>query len=136
MSELSETRIRHLEAIQGVINRMNSNAFTLKALTGTLTAAVIAYAGATPTPSPKLVLAGIVPVAIFWLMDARYLRQEKLFRELYEGVRKGEVPEPFDMNFMRYNKKVDDVLVVAFSWSVLWFYLTLVVILGVLARIV
>lgn len=135
MVELSETQIRHLEAIQGVINRMNSNAFTLKALAGSLTAAVIAYAAAVQTADSGLVWAGIVPVTIFWLMDAQYLRQERLFRKLYDAVRKGEVSEPFDMGFSRYNKDVPHVVRIAISWSVLWFYLTLVVVLGVLALV-
>lgn len=134
MTELSETRIRHLEAIQAVVNRMNSNAFALKALAGTITAAVIAYAGAAPDAAPRLAWAGIVPAVVFWLMDAQYLRQERLFRKLYDGVRGGEVEEPFSMDFRRYSKEVAHVIRIAISWSVIWFYLTLVAVLGVLAR--
>ena len=135
MDELSETQTRHLEAVQGVINRMASNSFALKALTGTITAAVIAYAAAAQSPTPWFAAAGIVPAAVFWLMDAQYLRLERLFRKLYDGVRKGEVAEPFDMDFSRYDKEVDGLTRIAWSWSVRWFYLTLVVVLGVIAVI-
>ena len=76
---------------------------------------------------------GAVPAVIFWAMDAKYLRLEKMFRSLYDDVRKGVVTEPFDMNFMRYDETVDEPAVVAFSWSVRWFYLTLIVILVVLS---
>ena len=62
-------------------------------------------------------------------MDAQYLRLERLFRKLYDGVRQGEVDEPFDMNFTRYNSQVEPVWRIAKSWSVVWFYLTLVVVL-------
>ena len=58
MFELSDQQVRRLEFIQGVINRMASNSFTLKALAGTITAAVLAYAGATKVAQPVLVLAG------------------------------------------------------------------------------
>lgn len=133
MVELSENQVRHLEMIQGIITRMNSNAFALKALAGVITASVIAYAGAAQSAVSWLVLAGIVPVAVFWLMDAQYLRQERLFRKLYAGVRRGEVADPFHMDFLRYNKEVHTVGRIAISWSVLWFYLALVIVLGVLA---
>lgn len=132
-SDVPEQKIRHLEMIQGVINRMASNSFALKALSGTITAAIIAYAGATKDPAKWFALAGILPAVIFWAMDAKYLRLEKMFRSLYDDVRIGVVTEPFDMNFMRYDKTADKLAVVAFSWSVRWFYLTLIAVLIVLA---
>ena len=132
MTEPAESQIRHLEMIQGVINRMAGNSFALKALSGTITAAGIAYAGATNDPASWFAAAGILPAAIFWIMDAKYLRLEKLFRALHDGVRSGKVQEPFDMNFMRYDKTVEGLAKVAISWSVAWFYLTLIVILIVL----
>jgi len=133
MTAPSEAVIRHLEVIQGVINRMSSNAFALKALAGTITAAVVAYTGAVEAPTYKILLAGIVPVAVFWFMDAQYLRQEKLFRELYNGVRKGEIVEAFDMDYTRYSEKVSGVVCIAFSRAVVWFYVSLIALLAVLA---
>jgi len=133
MTEPSEAVIHHLQFIQGVISRMNSNAFALKALAATITAAVLAYTGAVQDATFELLLAGVVPVVVFWLMDAQYLRQERLFRKLYDGVRKGEIAEPFDMNFKKYEEDVDGVFDIALSWSVFWFYLTLGGLLGVLA---
>ncbi len=135
MAELSETQTRHLEAIQGVITRMAANTFTLKVLAGTITAAVIAYAGATQSRAPWFAVAGMMPAVVFWLLDAKYLRLERLFRKLYDDVRAGQVAEPFDMNFLRYDNDVASLARIAISWSVLWFYLTLVVILIVLALV-
>jgi hypothetical protein len=37
------------------------------------------------------------------------------------------------MNFIRYNNQVESVLRIAISWSVVWFYLTLVVALIAIA---
>ena len=115
---------------------MASNSFAMKAFAGTITAAVIAYAGAAQNPAPLLAVAGILPVSVFWIMDARYLRLEKLFRKLYDGVRSGEVTEPFDMNFMRYDGDVDHLVRVGTAWSARLFYLPLVVILAILALVI
>ena len=68
-------------------------------------------------------------------MDAQYLRLEKLFRKLYDGVRQGEVDEAFDRDFSRYDSQVESVWCIAKSWSVNWFYLTLVVVLIAVAVI-
>ena len=133
MVELTENLVRHLEVIQRVITRMAGNSFALKALAGTIAAAVIAYAGATYDPSPWVTGAGILPSIVFWLMDAQYLRLERLFRKLYDGVRRGEVDEPFDMDVTRYSSEVESMWSIAKSWSVLWFYLILVVVLIVVA---
>ena len=111
---------------------MAANSFALKALAVTLMAGVLAFTGASRNPSPVLALAALVPIMSFWFLDAHYLRLERLFRRLYDGVRRGEVPEPFDMNFVRYEADEQSTLRIAFSWSVGWFYGTLLVVLLVL----
>jgi len=129
MFEPSDNQVRHLEIIQGVINRMASNTFALKALGGTFAAAALAYAGAANDVQPVLVWIGVIPVSAFWYLDTRYLRLEKLFRKLYNAVRKGNVEEPFDMNFSRFDAEVPNHLEIAWLWSVRDFYLALVAIL-------
>ena len=129
MFEPSDNQVRHLEIIQGVINRMASNTFALKVLAGILAAAVLSYAGAANDVQPVLVWIGVIPVGAFWYLDCRYLRLEKLFRKLYNAVRKGNVEEPFDMNCSRFDAEVPNHLDIAWSWSVRDFYLTLVGIL-------
>ena len=126
MFEPSDNQVRHLEIIQGVINRMATNTFALKALAGTLAAAILAYAGAAKDVHALLVWTGVIPVGAFWYLDARYHRLEKLFRKLYNAVRKGNVEEPFDMNFSRFDAEVPNHLEITWSWSVRDFYLALV----------
>ena len=132
---MEETKLRHLEAIQAVITRQASNSFALKALTGTITAAVVAYTGATTTPAPLMPVAGILPALVFWIMDAKYLQQERQFRGLYNAACRDEVDELFSMNFAKYGGKVDSVLRIAFSWSVIWFYLVNVVVVTATAHL-
>ena len=82
-----DTKTPHLVMIQGVITRMASNSFALKVLAVTLTAGVLAFTGATKDPDPIIVLAGLLPVVMFWGMDAQYLRLERLYRRLFDAAR-------------------------------------------------
>ena len=114
--------VAHLTMIQGVVSRLETNSFTLKALAITLASAVLAFLGAVRNPNAVFTAAGCLPVIVFWLMDAQYLRLGRIFRRLYDGVRQGEVDEPFAMDFRRYAKCEQSVLRIAFSWSVGWIY--------------
>ena len=114
--------VAHLSMIQGVVNRLETNSFTLKALAMTLASAVLAFLGSVKNPHVIFAVAGSLPVIVFWLMDAQYLRLGRIFRRLYNGVRQGEVTEPFTMDYKLYAKLEKSVLRIAISWSVGWFY--------------
>lgn len=81
-------KLKHLEMVQGVINRMASNSFMLKGWAVTLVAGIFALAG---KDTDKLyILVSYVPVIIFGGLDAYYLLQERLYRLLYDKVRHTE----------------------------------------------
>ena len=122
MGNSNEGMIAHLSMIQGVVNRLETNSFTLKALAMTLASAILAFSGAVKNPNVVFTAAGSLPIIVFWLMDAQYLRLGRIFRRLYNGVRQGEITEPFSMDFQRYSKYEQSTLRIAFSWSVGWFY--------------
>ena len=132
MTQLDQAKIAHLEMVQNVITRMASNSFALKVLTVTLTAGVLAFTGAVTDPSPKILLAALVPMVTLWGLDAQYLRLERLFRRLYDAVRRSEVEEPFSMNIAPYTDAEQHVIRIAFSWSVVAFYAPIVFVLLVL----
>jgi len=132
MTEFDQAKIAHLQMVQNVITRMASNSFALKAVTVTLTAGVLAFTGAATDPSPQILLAALVPLVMLWGMDAQYLRLERLFRRLYDAIRRGEVEEPFSMNIGPYSKDEQDVARIAMSWSVVVFYAPIAVVLLVL----
>ncbi len=129
-------RIAHLEMVQNVITRMGANSFALKAVTVTLTAGVLAFTGAVTDPSPTILLAALVPLVMLWYLDAQYLRLERLFRRLYDAVRRGEAGEPFTMDISPYLTLEEHVARIALSWSVVGFYapiaIVLIVLLGIL----
>lgn len=84
-----DARAKYLEMIQSVISRMASNSFKLKGWAVTLVAGVFALAA--KDANELYCLIAYIPVVVFWGLDAYYLEQEKLYRELYNCVREMEV---------------------------------------------
>lgn len=123
MAELSANNIAHLGMIQGVINRMAANSFALKALAVTITAAIIAITGTQQNTPNSVSYLGLLPVFVFWMMDAKYLRLERLYRKLYDHIRTGREFDPFGMNTAQFDGVVSSTLSIAISWSLIWFYL-------------
>ena len=81
---MEQERIQHLEFIQNIINRMNSNSFQIKEWMITIVSALLAlYAS---SDNVTYVFVAIVPTLLFWYLDAYYLQQERKFRELYKDV--------------------------------------------------
>lgn len=92
-----EPKLKHLEFIQGVVDRLASDSFRLKGWSVVLVAAVFVVMAV--QGRIELAAAGIVPVLLFWGLDGYFLWQERLFRALYDHVRgleDGEVD--FSMN--------------------------------------
>ena len=80
-----DAKIAHLQMIQSVITRMGSNSFLLKGWSVTLIAALFALAAA--KTNPLFIYLAYFPSISFWSLDAYFLRQERLFRKLYEHVK-------------------------------------------------
>jgi len=81
---MTDEKIKHLEMIQRIITRMNTNSFQIKAFTITVLSALLAlYARSN---NQHYVLVGIASTCIFWALDAFYLQQERKFRGLYNDA--------------------------------------------------
>ena len=91
---MEKDKLKHLEFIQNVITRMNTNSFQIKGWAITLVSATLAlYAS---TKNECFILVGVFPSLIFWFLDAYYLTQERKFRGLYNDVA-GVSEKPFDL---------------------------------------
>ena len=77
-------RQKHLEFIQGVINRLATASFRLK---GWAVVLVTALSVLMREELGGLAPIALVPVLIFWGLDGYFLWQERLFRALYDHVR-------------------------------------------------
>ena len=80
-----EAKLKHLEFIQGVINRLATNSFRLKGWAVVLVAALLALLAQAKCIDYSPV--AFVPIVFFWGLDAYFLWQERLFRALYDHVR-------------------------------------------------
>ena len=135
-SESESIKIAHLTLIQGIITRMGSNSFTLKALSASFGSAAIAVMAAVDRPSISYAIAALIPILIFWLMDAQYLRYERAYRDLFDKVRKGEEVDAYDLNAAPFMGNFPAVLRIAATWSVSLFYIAILIGFGLVAILI
>jgi hypothetical protein len=129
-----ENKHKHLEFIQNAINRMAGNSFLLKGWTVTLVSAIFALAQ--KDANRAYLLVPIFPGLIFWFLDGYFLRQERLFRKLYDHVRLlDEDKIDFSMNTLPFQASVDDVIRVALSKTLVAFYGSVMAVVVVAALI-
>jgi len=125
-----EAKLKHLDLIQGVVNRLAQNSFLLKGWAVTLVSALLALS---VTAKEKIALVSIafVPVVVFWILDGYYLWQERLFREVYKDVsKKAEKDIDFVMNPMAFSEGSKTWLATLFSKTIIIFYLSLLLTMG------
>ena len=97
----SPERTKHLEFIQATIARQASHAFAIKGWS--LTVATVIYAYTASNLSCWLAVLACLPAIAFAWLDLFYLRQERLFRELYRNAFQPETSVPvFDMDTKPY----------------------------------
>lgn len=91
-----EDRRQHLSFVQSVISRMASASASAK--TWLLPIVTAAYGYGFVQASWPVALFGLAAVAVFALLDANYLKQERSFRNLYDSVAQGKKVPAFSMN--------------------------------------
>ena len=92
-----EFRLKHFDYIQATIARLAANSFAIKGWSITVAAAVLALGSARVSPSQLAVIAS-VSTGAFWGLDAYYLRNERLYRRLYDVVRLDDQVESLTMS--------------------------------------
>lgn len=147
---MSKINDKHLEFIQGVINRHNSNSFRIKGWAITITAAIFALTGT--IKEPFLCFIALGPTIMFWVLDSMFLANERSFVSLYScvangnklKVKKGDLKKDvqktiesdfkeytvktYSMNFVQFKEiKRNNWTNVFFSYTIRWFYIALTV---------
>lgn len=97
ISTLDPSRLKHLEMLQAVITRMANNSFLIKGWSTTLLAAILAFA--VRDKHPEMTYVACLPTLMFWLLDAYFLHQERLFRKLWDQLRTEARETPSDFSF-------------------------------------
>ena len=80
-----EAKLKHLEFIQGIVNRLGADSFRLKGWTVVLMSALFVLLARTGCIESAPF--AVAPVVAFWGLDGYFLWQERLFRALYDHVR-------------------------------------------------
>ena len=120
----NERILKHLEFIQGVVNRLGRNSFLLKGWSmAVLVAGALLMVRLRPD-QPLLALTLLLPVVGFWMLDAYFLRQERLFRAEYDRVRQQDETD-FAMNPMQHKDQPKH------SWLATFFSVTLLLFYGI-----
>ena len=78
-------KLKHLELILGVVNRLSTNSFLLKGWSVVLMSALFALSASERHSS--FVFVAYLPALVFWGLDGFFLWQERLYRALYNHVR-------------------------------------------------
>ena len=125
-----DEKFRHLQFIQGVINRLASNSFQMKGWSVVLVAAILVLLAREDRLDAAPIALG--PVLIFWGLDGYFLWQERLFRALYDHVRVLEDEEiDFSMDVKPFTNGLSSSwLGATFSRTLLFFYAALAVTIG------
>ena len=116
-----EQVIKHLEIIQGVINRLANNSFLIKSWSMTIISVAILFISRNQNCSEYIILSFLIPVLGFWILDGYFLWQERIFRGIYNDVRTQESTN-FEMTILHQMKKIKWVNAV-FSKTLSIFYL-------------
>ncbi len=80
-------KIKHLDYIQQTITRMATVSFQVKTWNIGLVTAILAFAAKDRDSS--FLWAALLPAVMLWFLDSFFLRQERLYRKLYDAVRTG-----------------------------------------------
>lgn len=109
--------------IQAVVSRMAAESARMKQFA--LTAVGVLASVSEAADAPLLALVGCILSIIFWLLDARYLQQERWFRSLFDDVRAKEGYSDFGMNPSEQTRNSHKLSSACFSWPTLPIYLAL-----------
>jgi len=131
LSKNEKILIEEIKIIQDIIKRMADNSFKIKAWAITLIVATLLIKSHLNNGAIAL-----LPLLTFWFLDAYYLQQEKIFREIYKDkvANKSDNDETmFQINTLSYKKFVPNIfLIMIWNKSITPLYLTILLLLFML----
>ncbi len=118
--ELKEYLFKEIDIVQDIIRRMAYNSFIIKGWAITLIVITLLLRG-----TKFQVFIAFIPLFVFWFLDAYFLRQERMYRKLYEWLIKNRLETDeylLDMNAYRFQAEVPSLFKTMFSLTLGWFY--------------
>ena len=132
-----DERIKHLEMIQVILNRMAQNAFLIKGWSVLLVSALFALSA--KDLNIFFIYLAYFPAIAFCVLDGYFLHQEKLYRNLYDKVRQeNDSHIDFSMDTTGLAKAGESWLSCIFSKTILIFHgsIIAIIVIVMLASIV
>ena len=131
--QLEKFFIEEIKTIQDIIKRMALNSFMIKGSAITLVVVTLLLKG-----NKYQILIAFIPLLVFWFLDAYFLWQERMYRELYKWVIENRLITDeylFDMNAYRFKDKVQSRLSIMFSITLGWFYGCIAILIVIYASV-
>lgn len=136
---MDKTEILHkeIDLIQNIISRMASNSFLLKGWVITIIVGVLALTKETflINDFTYLSLILLLPLIVFWYLDAYFLHKERCYRKLYIWViqnREASEEYKYNLDYTRFKNEVDGILKIMFSPTLRVFYgITALILAGI-----
>lgn len=129
-----ENKLKHLDFIQAIIAKMGSTSFLVKGWAVTLVSALFALAA--KDSNVRFVYIAYLPALAFWFLDAFFLRQERLYRNLYDTVRIKPADQiDFDLNASSFGTEKTSLPGVFFSRTLLGFHGVILAVIAVVTII-
>ena len=130
---MDQEKIKHLEFIQNIITRMNTNSFQIKTFGITIISALLViYAS---NKNEMFIIISIIATSLFWFLDTYYLQQERKFRGVYNnisGLKKDIDIKNFEMPIHKFTGGDYNYFKVLISKTIFFFYGFIILILAVL----
>lgn len=126
MSQFSDKNnlyIKEIEIIQDIIKRLAQNSFFIKGWALTLIVGVLVL----KQENYFYTVISFIPLITFWLLDAYYLQQERLYRKLFDHIVKKRFKinndeNLFDINTKPFITEVGSIWKTFFSITLILFY--------------
>lgn len=85
--QMTAEEIKHLDYIESTITRMATNQFQIKGWSVTVNTALMTIfansMGKAGGPNELFLLTAVFPTFLFWVLDAKFLSQERRLRKIY-----------------------------------------------------
>ena len=120
MAERKAVMLKEIDLIQDVIKRMANTSFIIKGWTVTMISVIFAYKSDIKTTHFVL-----IPILLFWFLDAYFLQHERLYRRLYAWVVEHRMTDEtglFSLSTIRFRHPGESMFKEMFSLTLGMFY--------------
>lgn len=97
---------KHLDVLQGIIQRMAANSSAAKNWSITVSSAILAFG--IERGKFELVILALLPALVLWALDGYYLALERRFIRIYNDAMKKAVRGELRVKDLRFGAQVDE----------------------------